>query len=110
MSHECLGIVTEMSAMDTAPKILASLRIWSDEYDLSKIASSLSIYIDKVHRKAERELVRAPDRHYTYRSHFVNSGDDLLPNLDSIHPWLSCCLSSIEQAPSVPALLRIVTI
>ncbi len=91
-------------------EVLASLRIWSDEYDLSDIALLLGISKDSVRRKGERLLVRAPDQYMTCRSNYANSGDDSLPDLYATNPWLSCRLSSIEQAPSVPTLLQSDTI
>ncbi len=93
-----------------APEILASLRIGSDDYALSNLAHFLGISANKVHEKGNRELVRAPDKYFTYRISFANSGDDPLPDLDAIDPWLSCRLSCLEQAPSVPALLRSYTV
>jgi hypothetical protein len=55
--------------------------------------------------KANASL-HAPDRYFTYHYNFINSGDDPLHDLGSVNPWLSCRLSSLEQAPSVPALLQ----
>jgi hypothetical protein len=105
-----MSLMAEYSLRSRDVDILASLRIGSDEYDLSKIASLLGISADKVHRKGERELTHAPDRYFTYHYNFINSGDDPLHDLGSVNPWLSCHLSSLEQAPSVPALLQSGTI
>jgi hypothetical protein len=101
-----LGIVTEMSEIETVPKILASLRIGSDDYDLSTIAPFLGIPERSVCRKGDRRIVGGVPKYALFHRNFANSDDRLLPRLEAINPWLSCRLGCIERAASVPALLQ----
>jgi hypothetical protein len=98
--------MAEKSVDQIRREIRASLRIFSDEYDLSTVVPLLGISPDDIRRKGERLLVRGTYPYAPFHRNGASSGDDFLPDLDAINPWLSCRLRCIEQAPSVPALLQ----